>query len=159
MTKLLRDRRTGNLKASHLIFADNCEELTCELYGVKNLNKENDNYRSPIDHTTHFKLGIIQTKGARLTVARQGILEYEKWSRSLLEEHNKEFDLLILYCANIDGKIIDRIYIFPWEDVIKTTSITIMKNNPCGWYEQYRVKEEELLKMANEIWQKIINKE
>ena len=48
--KPLTDRRTGNLKDPYLIFADNCEELTCKVFGIDNLNKKNDDYKSPIDH-------------------------------------------------------------------------------------------------------------
>ncbi len=42
--KSLAHRRTGNLKNPEHILADNCQECTCIWFGVKDLNKENDNY-------------------------------------------------------------------------------------------------------------------
>ncbi len=71
MIKSLRDRRIGNLKDHRLMFADNCEELTCKWRSeistvlVKNLNKENDNFMSPIDHSPDSELGILQTTGRK----------------------------------------------------------------------------------------------
>lgn len=47
--KLMRDRRTGNLKDARQILADNCQECTCKWLGCEDLNKKNDNYNSPID--------------------------------------------------------------------------------------------------------------
>lgn len=152
--KSLRDRRTGNLHNDNLIFADNCEELTKRWRGVKNLNKENDNYNSPIDHSRDPELGVVQTKGRRLNI------KYQRWQAHWIEEHLKEFDNLILYCASQDGYIIERIYIFPWDEVIKSNGITIPKypseSRGPYWYENYRVIDENILKEVNNIWRNII---
>lgn len=156
--KSLRDRRTGNLNDPGNIFGDNCQELTCKWRGVKDLNKENDNYNSPIDHSRDSELGIIQTKGAKLSTARQGLLEYERWSRAVIREHTKEFDYLIFYCASKDGEMIERIYIFPRFEITCRTFIGIYKNVVNGWYEKYRVRDKEILEQVNKIWKKIIGK-
>lgn len=51
---------------------------------------------------------------------------------------------MILYCFDKDRKIIERIYIFPWAEILKRTSITIYKNvyKWIPWYEQYRIRDE-----------------
>ncbi len=58
----MRDSRTGNLdpdstKAKGDIF----EAVTCRARGVKNLNIENDNFHSKIDHSIDLEYGIIQS--------------------------------------------------------------------------------------------------
>jgi len=155
--KRLRNRRTGNLKDARLIFGDNCEELTrrwrstVSTVPVKNLNIENDNYNSPIDHSWDSELGVIQTKG-RSYDNINGV-----WHQNWENEHNKKFDNLIFYCASRDGKIIERIYIFPWEEVIKRTGISIYKNPSKGihWYEKYRVKDGDIIVKVNNIMKEI----
>lgn len=173
--KSMSNRRIGNLTYDIHIFADHCEELTCKVFGIKNLNKEDDNYHSPIDHSpipegilvmTRERLvdlsgKIPQTKGSRITIRRVGILEYEDWHGNFVNEHNKKFDILIIYCINKDGNIIERIYIFPYSEIIKKGQITIVKNPIRGtshiipWYEKYRVTEEYMLCKANKIWKDI----
>lgn len=54
-------------------------------------------------------------------------------------------------------KLYPKQYIFPIEEIIIRTGISIVKDNPCGWYEKYRITDEDELKKANEIWQKIKN--
>lgn len=124
--KSISDRRTGNLSDTQNIFADNCQKLTCEMFGVNDLNKKNDNYNSRYDHdvvTKHISImigeklvnlydKILQTKGAKLTVQRVGILKYEKWSSHFANELVKKFDCLILYCTSRDGKTIERFILF-----------------------------------------------
>lgn len=153
---LLRDRRIGNLKPnSNQAKGDLSEELTCIWRGVENLNVKNDNYNSPIDHSIDSELGIIETKG-RLYDYRE-----RRWGFASLEkEWDKKFDHMICYCASRDGKIIERIYIFPKPEIIGKTSISIYKNliyKRYGWYEEYRVKDKDELKKVNEIWKKIID--
>lgn len=151
LRKSLSDRRTGNLKYHRHIFGDNCEELTCRWRGVKNLNKENDNYRSPIDHSRDQELGIIQTKGRLYDSIER------RWHSDWSGEHDKEFDNLIYYCASKDGKYIERIYIFPMEEVIKRITVVIVKNPSKGvqWYDLYRIKDEKVIVKINEIWKEI----
>jgi hypothetical protein len=111
-------------------------------------------YNLPFDHSQHNKLGIIQTKGTKLIVTRQWILKYEKWSKSVINEHNKEFDNLVLYCLNKEGKIIERIYIFPISEIACRSSIEIYKYSK-GWYEKHICTNEEFLNNANNVWTEI----
>lgn len=152
--RYLCDRRMGNLNPnSNQAFGDNCEELTCRWRGVKNLNIENDNYRSPIDHSMDLELGIIQTRGRSFD---RFVGSYGGWGFSHIE-NIKKFDNLICYCINKDGKIIERIYIFPWKE-ISNKGISIVKTPSRGipWYEKYRIKDEDTLKRTNNIWKQII---
>ncbi len=159
--KSLANRRTGNQNPnSNQTKGDNFQELTCiwrstiSTIPVEDLNKKLDNYRSPIDHSRDSELGIPQTKGKLYDhINRQ-------WKfGDLKREWNKKFDVMIFYCASKDGKIIERIYIIPFEKEIKDKrkGITILKNltyKGCGWYEKYRVTDEETIKQINDIWKR-----
>lgn len=150
--KSLRNRRTGNLDPKSCAKGDMFEELTCKWIGVKNLNIENDNYRYPIDHSRDSKLGIIQTKGKFYQII------YRKWYFNTYGESHKEFDNIICYCANSNGKYIKRIYIFPKFEITKRIGITIIEkpNMWSSWYEKYRINDENKLKHVNDIWKEII---
>jgi hypothetical protein len=52
-----------------------------------------------------------------------------------------------------DRKYVERVYIFPKEEIIKRKSLSVSKDNLRGpyWYDQYRVDE----KPYNEIYQNI----
>ncbi len=39
-------------------------------------------------------------------------------------------------------KSIQRVYVFPYEEVIKRKGITIYNNSTSHWYDKYRVDEE-----------------
>lgn len=59
--KWLAGRRTGYLNNNSTdALGDICEAITCKVRGVKNLNIENDNYRSPIDHSFDYELGVVK---------------------------------------------------------------------------------------------------
>ncbi len=155
LMKPLTDRRTGNLKDPYLIFADNCEELTCKVFD--NLNKKNDNYKSPIDHPRHPVLGIIQTKGAHFS---RDIGTKGGWKTGYrITEYEKEYDNMILWCVNDSGDIIEREYIISKKEINKRQTITIVKDPIKGiqWYEKYRVTDEDMLRKVNEIWKKIVD--
>lgn len=161
--KSIANIRTGNLNPHCSIAKGNLfQELTCRWRStvstipVEDLNKKNDNYRSPIDHTPDSELGIIQTKGASYSS------KYKIWSLSEFDrDYNKNYDTHICYCINEDGKIIERIYIFP-KHVIKTNTIHIYKYDSKGhlykngWYEKYRIIDEEIINKVNDIWKVII---
>lgn len=176
LMKSLRNRRTGNLNYDRQIFGDNCEKLTERLLGAEMLSTKYDKYSMlPLDHGLVTKnisvmIGdklvdlygkIPQTKGARISIQivkrDYSIYEYDIWYRHVENEHGKKFDILILYCMSKDGDKIKRIYIFPNGEVALIGSITISKNAVGKWYKKYRVIDEEFLKKANSIWQKIIN--
>lgn len=178
--KPLAGRRTGNLNDHRNIFADNCQELTHIWIGVEDLNKKNDNYNSFYDHDAIPKhiyviLGnelidlygkIPQTKGSLLinmgnyANTNETIMYYKGWSFYVHREINKIFDVIICYCANKDGDLIDRIYIIPKKEIIIRTAIRITRNPSRGpqWYEQYIVQDENILIKVNEIWRKLIQK-
>lgn len=162
MYKSLRDHRTGNLDPScSSAKGDNFEELTrrwrstISTIPVENLNEKYDNYTTPIDHSRDSELGIPQTKGAFYDSYNQ----YWVFSCKNERNKNKQFDVLICYCANIDGKTIERIYIFPKLEIDKRTGFALVKNPSKGvqWYEKYRVTDEETIKKVNDIWKEIIN--
>lgn len=146
--KQLRNTRTGNLDPNCTTAKGNkFEELSDRLYGFESLNKKNDNYTNPID-SIDPKTGLLyQTKGSLYDSSRRS------WHSNWENDHNKEFYKLIYHCASKDGKIIERIYEFTKEEVIKRVSIEIFKNpSRVGWYDSYRVNDEEILKKANEIF-------
>lgn len=137
------------------------QRVTCMTRGIEDLNIINDNFRSPIDHSRDPVLGIIQSKSA-LFNRLEG-----HWHNNTGNEHNKEFDYLIFYCISGNGKIIEKVYIFPKYEVIKSSSITIYKDPLRGnhWYEKYIVDEkhyndayQQILKEINEGKDSIIRK-
>lgn len=150
----ITNRRTGNLTDQRSIFSDNCEELTCRWRKLKNLNIENDNYRSTIDHSKDKVLGIIQTKGAHLT----GINEV--WQFGYNEtEHKKQYDNMILYCMSKDGLFVERVYIIPKKEIDIRKHITITKNpskNYFQWFNKYMFTDKEEIKKINKIWKEIL---
>ncbi len=149
--KSLRDRRLENQDLNHSnTKGDRFQKVTCELFEVEDLNVKYDNYIFPIDHSRHPTLGILQTKG-RLFNSIEGW-----WMAKLEREYYKEFDNLIFYCTDRHGKIIERIYIIPKEEIIKRTYIRIYKENSRSdnpWYEKYRIKDDDILRRANEIYE------
>lgn len=151
------DRRSGNLDPNCTSArADRFEDLTCKwrstvsIIPIENLNIKNDNYCSPIDHSRDSELGILQTKYSFYNSIES------RWDFCTINEFGKIFDNLIAYCVSKDGKI-ERIYIFPKDEIIKRTIITIYKNSIRSWVwtEKYRVKDENILKKVNEIWSKL----
>jgi len=174
MKKSLRDRRIGNLKYDRHIFGDDCELLTEKCLGAKRLNIQHDDFELPLDHapiSKHISIiidgklvdlygKILQTKGSRLNVKKylsvnKNITEYEIWSTYVGNEHTKEFDFLIFYCASKDGDMIERIYIFPKFEILNITRIGIHKNAVYGWYEKYRIIDGDIIRLINKIWQDI----
>lgn len=114
------------------------EQITCKARGIDNLNIENDNFSSKLDHTRDSKYGILQSKGATYSP------KYDRWHNgSMINEYGKEFDYIIFYCMDIYMKNVERVYIFPRGEIIKRSSVTVHKNPSRGgqWYEKYRVDE------------------
>lgn len=155
LIKNMGDRRMGYQDpCSSNAKGDKFEELTNKWKEVQRLGVITDNYISPLDHTPDITGLIYQTKGKFYDYYNQ------IWLLGCKNEHNKDFDYLIFYCASKDGKIIERIYIFPKEEIMKKISITVTKNpsnrnGRCpngGWYEKYRVKDEDIVRKVNELW-------
>ena len=81
MKRSLAGRRTGNLNPSSTqAKGDVFEYITCKVRGVKNLNIENDNYNSPIDHSRDQEYGILQSKGSIYNP------KYKRWDADLKNE-------------------------------------------------------------------------
>lgn len=154
----MRDRRLNNLDPnSTQAKGDHFEELTCiwrstvSSVPIENLNKRFDNYNTPMDHSPDSELGIIHTKGRIYNVRN------DNWAFDIRRDVNKTFNNVICYCTSKDGKYIERIYIFPEEEIKERGSITIYKNPSKGfWYEKYRVTDEEVIKKINKIWKYIL---
>lgn len=159
--KSLRVCRIGSLNtSSEHAKGKRFQTLACRHYGWKDLNDENDNYISSID-CFDPKNGLFYQIQGRL---------YDDYNRcwnsggKLERDWYKEFSSMVFYCASKDGRTIERIYIFPIEEIRKRKGITIYKN-PTGsrggsiepWCEKYRVTDEIELKRSNEIWQQIIS--
>lgn len=154
--RYLTDRLTGNQYINHSnAKGDLAEELTNRWKGTNDLNKENDNYHWPIDHSPDPVTGLIyQTKSKWFDPINRC------WKHHWEREHDKKFDILILYCLSIDGKTIERIYIFPKEEILKRVGICISEIITRGphWYQYYRITDEEELKKVNKIWKEILEK-
>lgn len=144
---------------------DNFEQLTDIWLEPENLNKKNDNYNFPYDHGQIMK-HILVNIGDK-TIDLYGKIPQTKgrfynsiedvWGVGCSNEHGKIFDYLILYCTTEDGKYIERLYFIPKEEIEKRGGITIYKNpSKGGWYEDYRIKDEEIIELVNNIWKEII---
>lgn len=130
------DFRIGNLDPNSSVGLGYIfQQITCKTRGVKDLNIENDNFHSPIDHSIDPEYGTIQTKGAIYDPKER------YWTINWSNEYDKEFDYLIFYCMDKDKKNIERVYIFPKEEIIKRPKVTIYKYSKSGWYYPYRVDE------------------
>lgn len=63
-----------------------------------------------------------------------------------------------MYCTDLNGEIIKRIYIFPKIDLVNRdikASINIRVDS-VDWKDQYMIKDEEVIKKVNEIWNEIL---
>lgn len=157
LIKSLRDRRTGNLDPDcNSAKGDGGEDLLCEWKGYTNLNKKYDNYTFRIDCFDEETKLYYQAKVAWYNRVNR------LWSQNFIDEHKSigegfRFNTVYIFCISRDGKVVERIYEIPEDEVIKRKSISIYKNPSKGirWYEQYRAKDEEELKKVNEIWKRI----
>lgn len=151
IVKSLRNHRIGNLDPnSNQAKGDKFQELACELYEWEDLNKKYDNYRMPIDCYDPNTRSYHQVKGSFYN----NVEKY--WNNGWSDrEYGKEFVSLVFFCVSKDGKRIEMIYRFPKEYIENRRSITIRINSSWTWYEKYRVTDEEELKRANEIWNRI----
>lgn len=162
--KSIANCRTGNQNPDHKCTkGDEIIDLACELYGYINLNDKYDKYNTEID-CQDPKTGLLyQIMGKTLVTLKKyksktiGKKVYnEGWGFGHLErELYKEYQEMICFCNSKDRKTIENIYRFPINIVKRTKCITIRKGYFLGWYEQYRIKDEDELMKANEIWNRI----
>lgn len=158
--KSLANRRIGNLDPnSEQAKGDKSQELACELYGWEDLNKKYDNYNTPID-CYDPRTGLYhQVQGSYYNY-----IEKYWFFGNFEREWEKIFEYMICFCFNKYGKIVERIYKFPKEEIERVKGITIFRNPTVGrystpftpWYEKYRITNEDELKKANEIWREIL---
>lgn len=154
--KSLRNCRTGNQNPNHPVTKGaKIQLLACELYGWEDLNKKYNNYMSPIDCYDLKTKKYYQVRGKWYDPINR------IWtSGSFDNDWDKKYDYMIFFCITKDGMVIERIYVFPWEEILKRQTICISKSptdshgNPITpWYEKYRIVGEEELKKANDIWE------
>lgn len=151
--------RTGNLDRNcSTAKGTKSQKLACILYGWEDLNEKNDNYKVPID-CFDSKTGLYYQVQGHNYNSLEGLWSFTHFDR----EWKKKYKSMVCFCLSEDGKIVERIYIFPKEEIDKRTIIGVYKssadrwgNQKIHWYEQYKVKDEELLKRANYIWKEII---
>lgn len=159
--KSLSNHRIGNLNPnSDIAKGNNHQELACKLYEWENLNEKYDNYGTPID-CYDPKTGLYHQVQGRRYNSIERCWPFAGFER----EWEKIFEDMICFCFDKYGKIVERIYKFSWEEILRLTGITIYKNptNHCGnpkisWHEEYRIIDKDELKDANVIWKEIINK-
>ena len=171
--KSVTNTRIGNLAPScSRAKGDMTQKLVHILYGWVDLNKENDNYNSEVDFQDPITGLLHQVQGRSLAVLStyitiNGEERYcEGWGFANLEdEWHKNYEDMVLVCMSKDRIMIEEIYKIPFKNIYDLDtdngrkSIGIMKNSRHGWYEEYRVKDLEELKMANEIWQNILEED
>lgn len=154
--KLLKDCRTGNLDPNCTTAkAIKSQKLACKLYEWKNLNEESDNHCSPLD-CYDPKTGLYHQVQMRHYISERGYWPFNGFA----DEWKKIFEDMVCFCISEDGKIVERIYKFPWKEIIERTGATVYKNpidkwhNPVtpGWYVEYIKTNEDELKNANDIW-------
>lgn len=145
--------RTGNDNPSHSnAKGKKSQKLACRLYGWVDLNEENDNYRTPID-CYDPKTGLYHQVQGRYYNSERGYWSFDGFE----DEWEKIFEDMVCFCISKNGKIVERIYIFPQKEIEIVKGIAIVKNpTKGGWYKTYRITDEEELKKANEIWKTII---
>lgn len=156
-------RTIGRSPGSNQEKGDIGEELLCRWKKYKNLNKENDNYSrgTPIDCQCPTTGLYYQVKIAYYSSI------YRSWKQDSKGLQNSIsqgfiFKSLFLFCIGKDGKIVERTYEIPEKEIISRTSIGVYKYDSegrpwkNGWYEKYRINDEDELKKVNKIWQRIL---
>lgn len=159
--KSMRNVRTGNqdpndesTKGSMVL------DTVCELFGLVDLNKKYDKYDTPIDCIDEKTGELYQVQGRRYDSinTRWGFGGFKK-------DWKKEYKSVVCVCLNIDGTIIEELYIIPFGTIYNSdtgkgiTGVTIVKYDShgrlyYGCYEQYRIKGKQYdkyLNNANEI--------
>lgn len=173
--KSMASIRIGNIdQNSQAAKGESDVEIVCELYGWKDLNKKYDNYGTPIDCLDEKTGYFYQVRGASLgTLATYLTNEGEEkctygWSFSSLErEWKKKYKSMILVCKNKNGKIVERIYKIPSNEIYDGVGrwkkgIGIVKSprdkyggSKIPWYEKYIVGDIEELIEANSILERL----
>ena len=171
LIKSVADCRTRNQRPdSTNIKGDKGQKLLCAWKGYTDLNKENDNYKSPIDCIDEKTRQHYQAKIAYYNnIERSWKQEFQKLIKSI--KTGFRFKILYMFCVSKDGKIIERIYELPEKEIYDSEtnkgrgSISIMMYDSNmrpyenGWYARYRNKDLEELENVNKTWQSILREE
>lgn len=150
--KLMGDRRMKNQDPNHSnAFGDNVQELACVLYGWEDQNKKYDNHKIPIDCYDPKTRLYHQVQGRHY----DSIVRCWPFTSFEREQKKDKYENMVCFCISKDGKRVERIYKFP-EKVVKDKSCAYIYENPSkgggGWYDQYRIIDEDELRKADEIW-------
>lgn len=157
--KSLTNCRTGNLDSNCSTSKGNrSQKLACILYEWEDLNEKYDNHRSPID-CCNPKTGSYHQVQGRNYNRRNGYWPFGNFGAEL----EKKYETMVCFCFSEDGKIVERIYKFPLEEITRVTGVVIFKNPTDSHsrpkvptYDIYRIIDEEELKNANDIWKEIL---
>lgn len=157
--KSLGDRRTGNQDPnSSNAKGDRGEDLLCAWKGYTNLNKKNDNYSkgTRIDCLDEKTGEYYQTKIAYYN-SRNNLwgFDFRKLQESIIQGFR--FKSIFLFCISEDGQIVNRIYEIPEKEIYdvetrKGKASISVRNNAKGWYELYRIINDEELNKINKMW-------
>lgn len=161
----ISDRRIGNLDPnSPQAKGDKGENLLCEWKGYTNLNKKLDNYtvrRDCLDEKTE------EYYQAKIAYYNEKNRYWHQDFRNIQDSVSLgfRFKSLFLFCISEDGKIVERVYEIPEKEANNIAEIKIVKYRKNGllyedgWYEKYRLKDENEMKKINEIWKKMLGEE
>lgn len=150
--KSMRDSRMDSLDPnSSKGKGDRGQELLCKWKRFKDLNKENDNYMSPIDcfdESTGLYYQVMTAYYSHI---------YRRWYQSFRRIQNSfrkgyRFKSLFLFCISKDGNTVEIILEIPEKEIICRACINIRDFSREGWYEKYILKDEEEKKNVNKIW-------
>lgn len=124
LQKLLEDCRTGNLDPyCNTAKAIKSQTLACRLYGWEDLNEKYDNYMSPLD-CYDPKTGSYHQVQMRHYISEKGYWPFNGFA----DEWKKIFEDMVCLCISENGNIVERIYKFPWKEIIERTGATIYKS-------------------------------
>lgn len=170
LLKMLAQCRSGDIDPDSPQFAGRVgNSLTEQLFGVKDLDIENDNYTigTPVDHDSipdGLRNSIVSIDGKKESLV--GKIPTSKCSRLLFRydkpykycfdigrEHKKKLDIVICYCANEVLTKIEKILIIPIVDLKGVTGIAIIKNSRSNRKFKYTRYEtcSDLVEQANTI--------
>lgn len=168
--KSVANCRTDNENQDHSSTKGNEDiELACKLYGYIDLNKKYNNHITPVDCQDPITGLLYQIRGktlgiiSRYTTVSGKEKYYEGWDfTDLGDEWYKDYEAMIFICRSKDRKIIEEIYKIPFKNIKeKIKRIGIYKNVSkwIPWYGKFRIKDEEEIRKANDILQRILEEE
>lgn len=143
LLKSVGDRRTGNQRQDSTNAKGDLIQKVANIWKkLVCLNEKTDNFLSPLDSIDPITGLIYQIKSLKWCIVSK---KYECWMfGGLLKEGFKKFDYMICYCLSKDRKTIERIYIFPYKEIMDITNIAVYRNSNYHWYDKYMINENEV---------------